>query len=366
MDQIKTLLLVDDDTRLRDSVMRGLHGSKLRFLQAANGKEALELTERESIDLVLLDLGMPIMDGHEFLRRFRVQEGNGHIPVCIMTGSSDDEVRSKAIDAGADDFIEKPANVVELRTRVKSLLRISGVQRELYGLNANLEKIVGERTAALTSTLDRLSLAKRENDMAYRETIVRLCIAAEMKDKCTAAHLERIGHYSSLLAAKLGWTAPRRMLMLDAAKMHDIGKLGIPDSILDKPGRLTAEEFKAIEKHTEIGNRILAGSKSTLLQLAASIALIHHEKFNGEGYPAGLSGKEIPVEGRIVAIADVFDALMTERAYKEPYPLEMTVAIMRKSSGTHLDPDLLALFLESLDDFHDIHNRFASCEVALS
>ena len=356
------ILLVDDEQAIRNSVKRVLRNEGLDFLEAGNGREALGVLSAEHVDLVLLDLRMPLMNGYEFLESFRRTDQNQTVPVCVMTASSDNTERQKAIDLGADDFLEKPANVVELKTRIKSLVRISRFQHQMRDMNAQLEARVEERTNELMETVARLEHAKNATEMAYRETVMRLTMAAEMKDECTAAHLERIGHYASLLARQSGWSEEDANLLVDASKMHDIGKLGIPDSILNKPGKLTKEEFDVMKTHAEIGARILSGSRSRLLSMGATVALTHHERFDGSGYPKGSSGQDIPLVGRIVAIADVFDALMSKRSYKEAFSLDKTLEIMRADSGSHFDPELLDLFLEDVSELLKIHDQYTDVE----
>ncbi len=360
-----TILLVDDEAAIRTSFKRLFRRDKLRFLEASNGREALRLVAMEDIDLILLDLQMPIMNGFSFLEHFRKEPANRVVPICVMTAGSEIDDRRKAIDLGADDFVLKPTEPVELRTRMKSLLRIGNYQQQLSELNKQLEMTIDKRTRDLCATVERLENAQRETDLAYRETILRLTMAAEMKDACTSAHLERMSHAAALLATKCGWPKEDAALLVEAAKMHDIGKLGIPDEVLNKPGSLNEQEFAVIQQHPEIGARILAGSKSKLVQMGGMVALTHHERFDGTGYPQGLAGKAIPEVGRICAIVDVFDALMTSRPYKDAWSLEKTLSTMRSEGGKHFDPDLLALFLDDIQAFCDIHARFSDDDVPL-
>ena len=354
-----TVLLVEDEPRIRHSVMRVMRNERLDFLEAGDGVEALNLLQEKSPDLILLDLQMPRMNGFEFLERYRALRKEWTTPICVMTAGSEFDDRRRAIDLGADDFVHKPAEAVELKTRIKSLLRLASYQRDLRELNSKLESKVQERTSELEASVCRLEIAQRETDLAYRETILRLTLAAEMKDECTSAHLERMSHYSAHLAATIGWSDEDVDLLIEAAKMHDIGKLGIPDEVLNKPGKLTEQEYAVIQQHPEIGARILSGSRSKLLQMGGLIALTHHERFDGSGYPQGLAGKTIPEVGRIVAIADVFDALMSQRTYKEAWSLDDTAAAMRADAGKHFDPDLLESFLAELPAICEIHARFA-------
>ncbi|OGI48101.1 MAG: hypothetical protein A2151_02805 [Candidatus Muproteobacteria bacterium RBG_16_65_34] len=354
----RTILLIEDESPNRAIVKRVLHHMPLTFLEAENVQQALELSGTGPVDLVLLDIGLPMADGYTFLERFRADAVNQAIPVCVMTGRTEDRHRRKAIEMGADDFIVKPVDNVELETRVKSLLRIREYQKRLLDANATLEGRVQERTAYLRAVLDELEHAWGENTLAYREMVMRLALAAEYKDKVTAAHIERMSHYSALLARRCGWSDEETVLLLEAAKMHDIGKIGIPDAILHKQERLTAPEYAVIKQHPQIGAAILAGSKSRLLQLAEQIALTHHERWDGTGYPQGLKGKDIPEVGRIVAIADVFDALLTRRPYKEPWPLTKAFDVMREGAGVHFDPELVEIFLANHGALLEIYGRF--------
>ncbi len=353
-----TILLVDDEIAIRESVQRVLRGENLRFLEAGDGQQALRVAHENHIDMVLLDLQMPRMDGVEFLKRFRDPQCHPVTPVCVMTANSQNGTRQWVNDLGADDFIPKPMEIVELKTRIRSLLRIGRYQRQLHDSNKRLEKRVVERTCQLQTTVAELSASQQETSLAYREMVLRLSLAAEMKDRCTAAHLERMSQYSALLARKSGWSVALSDLLVDAAKMHDIGKVGIPDKILNKPGKLTKSEFAIIQQHTEIGARILAGSESQLMQMAAEIALTHHERFDGSGYPRGLRGNEIPEVGRIVAIADVFDALMSRRPYKNAWSLDATLDTLKSETGSHFDPRLIDLFLAEIDTVCAIHDTF--------
>lgn len=361
---LETLLLVEDEVSNRNSIKRVLRHMELHFLEAGNGKDAFEILEELPVDLVLLDIGMPVMDGYTFLEKFKSNDCNREIPVCVMTAWSDSVNRKKAVDLGADDFIAKPVDNIELETRIKSLLRIRRHQKCLLDFNSRLETKVEERTHELRIANENLEDSRNETLLAYHEAIMRLSVAAEYKDKVTAAHIQRMSHYSELLAIKCGWQEEDARLLLEAAKMHDIGKIGIPDAILNKPGKLTVEEFDIMKKHCGIGASILSGSRSRLLQMAEIVALTHHEKFSGVGYPYGLSGKMIPEIGRIVAIADVFDALMTPRPYKEAWPIEKVYSVMQEDSGKHFDPELLNLFLQDQHDLLAIHHHYSDEESA--
>lgn len=361
---VQTVLLVEDESAYRRAVRRVLQNclGDVHFIEAANGEEALAVLENNSVDLILLDLGMPKVDGYAFLEQFRRDPGHRSIPVCVMTAWSDAANRRKAVELGADDFVGKPVDNTELETRVKSLLRIGQYQNQLNQLNAELESRVEQRTLELKIALDELEQAWQESVLAQRETVMRLALAAEHKDQNTSAHLHRMSAYSVLLAQKCEWPEDDVNLLADAAKMHDIGKIGIPDAILLKEGKLTEEEFNIMRRHPSMGAAILSGSSSKLLQMGEQIALTHHERYDGSGYPHGIAGKTIPEVGRIVTIADVFDALMTRRPYKEAWPMAKVIAFMREGSGKHFDPVLLKMFLEDEAALLAITRRFPEKE----
>jgi putative two-component system response regulator len=222
-----------------------------------------------------------------------------------------------------------------------------------------LELTVLERTAALRHAIDSLERTEKELRLSREETIQRLAIAAEYRDGATAQHIQRMSQYCSLLARRYGLDSNRCELIRIASPMHDIGKIGTPDHILLKPGKFTPDEFKAIALHPEIGYRILSGSGAELLKLAATIAWTHHEKFDGSGYPRGLCGEVIPLEGRIAAIADTFDALTSKRVYKPAFPIDQAIDIMHKRRGKDFDPDLLDIFLNEMDEVLTIRNQYS-------
>lgn len=354
----QTILLVEDEAANRRAVKRVLNNGQVKFVEAEDGQQALDILSETPVDLILLDLGMPVMDGYSFLTQFKENKKYNTIPVCVMTAWSDAANRRKAVDIGADDFIGKPVDNTELETRTKSLLRISKYQKQLREMNAGLEAKVQERTMHLQAALDELESAWQENTLAYREMVMRLALAAEFKDEDTASHLHRISHYSILLARKCGWPDDGISMLFDAVKLHDIGKIGIPDAVLKKNGKLTAEEYTVMKKHPEIGASMLSGSESGLLKMAREIALSHHERFDGSGYPNALAGKDIPETGRIAAIADVFDALTTRRVYKEPWPFDRVKKTMFNDAGTHFDPELLTLFFEDDQDLLGILRKY--------
>jgi len=263
-----------------------------------------------------------------------------------------------------DDYVTKPFDLAEVKLRVRNLARVRQARQIIAGYATELESRVSERTTELQRALLELGAAQDGLREAHNETVIKLAVACEYRDDDTAQHLKRMAGYSRVLAQQLGLPADMVKGIETAAPMHDIGKIGVPDSILLKPGRLTPEEFKVMQKHPGIGARILSGSSSPLLHLAESIALCHHEKFDGTGYPRNLKGEDIPIEGRIVALADVFDALTTRRCYKPAFSIERTLEIIREGNGRHFDPMIVDAFMKGLDEVAEICNRFRDPEPA--
>jgi putative two-component system response regulator len=277
--------------------------------------------------LVLLDLHMPGMDGFELMERLGPVDG---VPFLVLTADATDETKRRALAMGARDFLTKPLDGIELMLRVRNLLQVQHLQNRLLEHNAVLE----DKVAARTHDLERARL----------EILDRLALAAEYRDDATQEHARRIGRASALIAPLLGWADQEVELIRRAAPLHDIGKIGIPDGVLLKPARLRPEEFERVKAHTTIGAEILSGSASAVLALAERIAISHHERWDGRGYPGGLRGDEIPLAGRIVAVADVFDALTHARPYKEPWPLERAVAEVLSQAGRQFDPRVVEAF----------------------
>ncbi|GFK95410.1 Cyclic di-GMP phosphodiesterase response regulator RpfG [Fundidesulfovibrio magnetotacticus] len=326
---------------------------------AGSGDEALARFD-PTIDLALLDVLMPGIDGFEVVRRIRRDPLLKDIPVIMVTALTGREERLAAVEAGANDFIAKPIDKTELKVRMASLLRMKQSQDELKRYQATLEDMVSQRTVALSLALENVQQMQRSVEASQRETIFRLAAAAEYKDDNTASHIRRMSEYSALLGGLAGLGKHEVEVLRHASPMHDVGKMGIPDSILIKPARLTPEEWEIMKTHTLIGRRILQNSDSELLQAAEVIAISHHERWDGTGYPHGVAGPSIPIFGRICAVADVFDALTTPRPYKEAFPNEKALAIMREEQekGRHFDPALFALFLDNLDGFLNIQAEF--------
>ena len=300
-------------------------------------------------DLLIVDYMMPDLDGLQFIARFRAAPGCAEIPVLMITANDDKDVRYEALKIGATDFLTKPVDRVEFSARVSNMLVLSISRRHLADRAAWLAEEVKKATAAIHS---------REQELLFR-----MSRAAEFRDPETGAHIQRMSHYSHLIACSLGLSAEDQALILQAAPMHDVGKIGIPDLILLKPGKLTPEEFDVMKSHARLGFDLLSGSESFVLQAAASIAISHHEKFDGSGYPYGVAGEAIPLFGRIVAVADVFDALTSERPYKKAWEFERAIDFLREGAGTHFDATCVEAFLACMDDVLAIHARFQDEEL---
>lgn len=357
------ILVVDDEVQVRRVVRKILAAEGYEVIEADGGPAALATLEMTDVDTVLLDNRMPGMTGIEVCKKIRTIGRHQHTPVVFLSGALERSIRREAREAGADDFLAKPFDEVELKARVRSSVSHSKHSFVMAQESARLRIAVDDQTRELHEARMALDRARRELEAAQFETIGRLTKAAEFRDDETAAHLQRMSRYSRLLAKKCGIDDYTSELILTASPMHDVGKIGIPDSILLKPGKLTAAEYDVMKQHTEIGYRILSGSDSALLKLAASIAHTHHEKFNGTGYPNRLAGKEIPIEGRIVAVADVFDALTSKRPYKEEWPLERALALLTEGRDQHFDGELVDLFIEEMDAVLEIKRQFTE-EVA--
>ena len=359
VDNSSARILLVDDAAENIRVLAGLLAVH-RISAALDGEQALALARSAARpDLILLDVMMPGMSGLEVCARLKEDPSTREIPIIFITslGSPHDEVAG--FEVGAVDYIAKPFSPPVVRARVSTQLALLNARRQLAEQNAVLEERVAERTQQLQHALDRL----KEGSL---ETIVRLSRAAEYKDDDTGAHVLRVGHYAAAVARQLGQTPEEVELLLHAAPMHDIGKIGVPDRILLKPGKLEPQEWEVMRRHSEMGARILAGSESPIIRLAETVAWTHHERWDGSGYPRGLVGTEIPLAGRIVAVADVFDALTSRRPYKEPLPVDRSFAILREGSGQHFDPDVIEAFFAVEAEILEIRERIREEGGALS
>jgi putative two-component system response regulator len=284
-------------------------------------------------DLILLDLMMPGLSGFDVMERLsRMLPSGAFLPILVLTADFTAQTRLKALAGGATDFLTKPFDPNEVALRIRNLLTTRFLYLELREQNRMLEEKVTARTAELAE--------------AQEEILHRLALAAEFRDDDTGQHTHRVGDTAAEVAAALGWDDHQVQLMRKAAPLHDVGKIGVSDLILLKPGKLTDEEFATIKTHAVLGAQMLSGGRSELVQMAECIALTHHERWDGRGYPRGLSGDDIPIEGRIVAIADVFDALTNERPYKRAWPIDEALAEIQAQSGRQFDPAVVEAFMK--------------------
>ena len=357
LDRPKRILAIDDERinlRVIGGLLRNLGYEPVLMETAVDALKVLD----DSIDLVLLDVMMPETDGFTVARKIRQMPGVSDVPIIMVTALTSKQDRLRAVEAGANDFISKPIDLTELRVRMGSLLKMKESQDEVKRYQAELEEMVAVRTSALQMALENVKESQRVILSAHLETIHRLAAAAEFKDEETADHIQRMSRYCALLAYHLGLPDAEVDLVLQASPMHDIGKIGIPDSVLLKPAKLTPEEWVVMKKHTIFGARILGDSNFELLRVGEIIALSHHEKWDGSGYPRGLVGEAIPLYGRICAVADVFDALTSRRPYKEPFGIEESLEIMRAGRGSHFDPRILDVFFSHFDKVQEIQKEF--------
>ena len=319
-------LLVVDDEPANLQVLRHILQEDYRLLFAKDGAKALELAAREKPELILLDVMMPGMTGYQVCAQLKATPATSAIPVIFVTALADVKDEAQGFAVGAVDYITKPVSPAIVKARVRT----------------------------------HLSLVRVEELRETRLQIVqRLGLAVEYKDNETGLHVIRMSHYSRVLALAAGFSEAQAEELLNAAPMHDVGKIGIPDAVLRKPGKLDGEEWEVMKQHAQIGADIIGEHPSGLLRMAREIALNHHEKWDGSGYPRGIGGAEIPVEARIIAIADVFDALTSERPYKKAWPVEEAVQLLREQSGRHFDPELVELFLGQLPAILEIKERWA-------
>ncbi|MFP4644943.1 MAG: HD-GYP domain-containing protein [Spirochaetales bacterium] len=340
------ILLVDDDlaTLTLLQAMLAKHGYR-NVVAIEDPRNVIDEYRRERTDLILLDLEMPHMDGFEVIRQLGLLHDPILPPVVVMTAQPQHDLRIEALNGGARDYITKPFNMDELRARVRNMLEIQQAHKAVYAQKEMLDGQVRETTSELLRT--RLQIVQR------------LARAAEYRDNETGRHILRVSHTAVRMAEELGGDREYLRMMLHASPLHDVGKIGVPDAILLKPGALTANEWNVMRRHTTMGAEILDGDDSDLLILAREIALTHHERWDGSGYPQGLVGESIPVSGRIVSVVDVFDALTSKRPYKKAWSFDRAAQLVRDSAGTQFDPDIVNVFDRLLPEIVSINRRFS-------
>lgn len=340
------ILIVDDEEANIILIERILTvGGYHNFQSTTDSTKVIELYQKQNSHLVLLDLNMPVFDGFDVMHQLAAVEVSESSPsILVLTAQTDRDTRIRALDSGAKDYVHKPFDRVELLSRIRNQLEMKRLHETIQDQNNYLEEKVAERTKELHNT--RL------------EVIHRLGLAAEYRDNETGLHIIRMSKMSAELARAAGLPEDECEMILNSSPMHDIGKLGVPDSVLLKPGKLDADEWEIMKTHTLIGAEILSGGNSKLLEQALLIAMTHHEKWDGTGYPKRLKGEEIPLVGRIVALADVFDALTSERPYKKAWPVHTAIEYINDMSGKQFDPELVKLFVSILPKIQEISEHY--------
>jgi len=336
------ILIVDDIYKNIQLVASVLSSYDTAF--STSGEEALRLIQEEKFDLILLDVMMPGMDGFTTCENIRKVEGYSEVPIIFLTAKNDSQSIVQGFDVGGQDFISKPFNTRELLARVDTFLRLKAFE--------------DKQQAKIDESIIELKSLNKEIEETQKEVVFTMGAIGETRSKETGLHVKRVAEYSYLFSTLLGYSEEEAQLIKMASPMHDIGKVGIPDSILNKPAKLDKDEWKIMMTHAELGYEMLKHSNRPILSMAADIALSHHEKFDGTGYPKGLKAQEIKMCGRITALADVFDALGSERCYKESWDDEEIFSFLKDESGKHFDPTLVRLFFDNLDQFLAIRNEY--------
>jgi len=340
------ILIVDDESanvRLLEKLLQSKGYSNIICSQ--DPVQALPLYQQHNSDLILLDLDMPVLDGYGVMDQLNQLPQNNLPAILVLTAQHAQSYRQRALDNGARDYVTKPFDANELLSRVRNMLEVQIAHKYMRNQNEILEQKVQQRTQAIQET--RLQVVRH------------LGRAAEYRDNETGLHIIRMSKMAALLGKAAGMSDYQCDILLNASPMHDIGKIGIPDKILLKPGKHDADEWEIMQTHAQIGADILSGDNSDLMIMAHEIALTHHEKWNGNGYPNKLKGKSIPLVGRVTAIADVFDALTSERPYKKAWSVEKSLALITEESGQHFDPELVVLFIKILPEIILIKEKYA-------
>lgn len=343
-DAQKYILVVDDSPEICLAIQDLLESEGYRVRTAYNGQACLDIVVGETPDLIILDVVMPEINGIEVCRRLKENLKTMGVPIIFVTGQYDYDSRILCKKAGGDEFLNKPVDATELLIRAQNLLKLKHYHDLILRDRDLLEQKVQERTAELRDT--------------HEEMLIRLSMAAEYKEGIVGAHLTRISRYAECVARAHGVDEARIQMIRIGAICHDIGKIGVPESILEKPGPLTDEEWIVMREHSQIGARILSNSKSDIIKIAESIALYHHENWDGTGYPKGLAGEAIPLSARIVKIVDVFDALVSKRSYKKAFSVEKALTIIQDEKGGQFDPAIVDTFLSVLDEILSVMERF--------
>ncbi len=340
------ILVVDDEpvnVKLLEKMLQAEGYTNVHAL--TDPRDVKPSYQTQPFDLILLDINMPFLNGFDVMQQLAEIETESYLPILILTAQTDRETRLQALKSGAKDFLTKPLDRAEVLNRIHNMLEVRLLHNQIRDQNRLLEQKVRERTQALYDT--RLEIVRR------------LGLAAEYRDNETGLHIIRMSKYSQIMGLEYGLSEQEAEMLLNASPMHDIGKIGIPDNILLKPGKLGPAEWETMKTHATIGAKILSGHSSPLLDMAQEIAMTHHEKWDGSGYPEGLKGDQIPLVGRIVAVADVFDALTSSRPYKEPWSFEDAIAFMKEQSGKHFDPDIIDVFLATMDEIIKVSKKYA-------
>ena len=351
---MSTVLIIDDQSISRmilEELIRSID-KNIHVESFADPVKALEWAKRNSHDLVITDYKMPVMDGVAFTQWLRQIPSCMDVPIVIITCVDDKSVRYKALEAGATDFLSKPIDHYECRARCRNLLQLRQQQQIIKDRARWLEQEVYTKTKQL--------------ELREKETLLRLAKAGEYRDEETGNHVIRMAEYAFLVADEMGLDRDTCNIIRHAAPMHDIGKIGVPDQVLLKPGKLSSTEWSVMQVHTRIGYEILRDSPSCFLKSGAIIALSHHERFDGRGYPNGAAGEAIPIEARTAAVADVFDALLSERPYKKAWSMDRTLEYMRQQRGFHFDPNCIDAFFSRLDQVMVIRHQFGDNNKVIS
>jgi putative two-component system response regulator len=360
------ILIADDEARNIKLLTALCKKMKYRTISAGSGNEAIEKAIQHQPDVILMDIMMPEMNGFEATDELKQNKFTKHVPIIIVSALDSRDDRLMGISKGADDFLTKPIDPEEMILKLKNNLKIKQYHDLLEDHNKSLEQHVKERTWTLKKAFLELDKTYKNIKVSYRETIYRLTLAAEFKDEDTGEHIKRVSFYTKILAQEMGLDSEFVENIFHSSPMHDIGKVGIPDSTLFKPGPHTTYEWEIMKKHTEIGAKILGGSESPFLKMAEEIALTHHERWDGTGYPHGLKGDDIALSGRIMNIADQYDALRSKRPYKPAFDHYKATKIITSGDDRtmpgHFDPQVLNAFKKLADDFNTIYEENQNSE----